>query len=432
MSENETSPLRDRLSAVIRSRAAAQTDWLETLASFESTRGNEAPCQDWLADEFAARGWAVDKYRLGDLDMAGLPGFSPVAEANYAEAIEVVAQPLAGIGGRSLILQGHIDVVPPGPREQWAHDPFAPEIHNGFMSGRGVSDMKAGVTEMVFALDALAALGVAPAGQVFVETVTEEECTGNGALSTLARGYLADACLIPEPVNGQLLRAQLGSVWFRVRVAGRSAHVLETQLGENAILATYDYIAALQKLAAETSASAIGSPWFGHLPEVIKLSVGKIRGGDWIGMVPSWCEIDCRLGVLPGQDLAEIRQSIIKRVAATARDRNAAAPEVSWIGFQAEAYVLEPGSDAEAVLAAAHTAVTGEALESFSQPATSDVRQYGLYYGMPALCYGSKGQGLHSPTERADLESMLETTTVIALFIAEWCGLVPANQAQGS
>jgi acetylornithine deacetylase len=146
MSENETSPLRDRLSAVIRSRAAAQTDWLKTLASFESTRGNEAPCQDWLADEFAARGWAVDKYRLGDVEMAALPGFSPVAEADYAEAIEVVAQPPAGISGRSLILQGHIDVVPPGPREQWAHDPFAPEIHNGFMSGRGVSDMKAGVT----------------------------------------------------------------------------------------------------------------------------------------------------------------------------------------------------------------------------------------------------------------------------------------------
>jgi acetylornithine deacetylase len=423
--------LKQRLIEAVHANGSAQTEWLRTLARFPSLRGNEAECQAWLAGEFARRGWSVDSYTLAEVDMADVPGYSPAVDVDYSKAVQVVATlPVReGDGGRSLILQGHIDVVPPGPREQWAHEPFEPQVRDGMMTGRGVYDMKAGVAEMVFALDALRAIGFQPAAPVFVETVSEEECTGNGALSTLVRGYTADACLIPEAVDGQLLRAQLGSVWFRMRLTGRAAHVLETEAGESAILRAYDYIAALQQLAAANSETAKGSEWFGQLPNIIKFSVGKIKGGDWIGMVPSWCELDCRLGVLPGQDLADVRESILGALREKARSLNAAPPEVDWIGFQAEAYVLEPGSAAEAVLEAAHRDVTGAPLGSFIQPATSDVRHYGLYYGIPALCYGGKGSGLHGSSERVDLASMLETTVVIAMFIAEWCGLAPIEGA---
>ncbi len=427
MTNESDSSLRDRLRQAVRARATEQAEWLRKLAGFDTTRGNEAPCQDWLASEFAARGWSVDRYVLSDIELSSLPGFSPVVEADYSKALQVVATlPLSASKGRSLILAGHIDVVPPGPRAFWNHDPFKPEIADGFMTGRGVYDMKGGVAEMVFALDALNAIGLAPAAQIYVETISEEECTGNGALSTLARGYVADACLIPESTDGHLQRAQLGSVWFRLRVTGRAAHVLQTEQGDNAILGAYEYIKALQDLAARTSERAKASDkWFGHLPDPIKLSVGKIEGGDWIGMVPSWCEVYCRLGVLPGQDLADVRESIVKAVEERARQRNAAAPKVEWIGFQAEAYVLEPGGAAEETLKVAHEAVFNEPLPTRSLPATSDARQYGLYYGIPALCYGGKGRDLHGANERVDLDVMYETTVVLALFIAEWCGTVP-------
>ena len=103
-------------------------------------------------------------------------------------------------------------------------------------------------------------------------------------------------------------------------------------------------------------------------------------------------------------------------------------PVISWIGFQADGHVLEPGSDAEAVLADVHQAVHGTPLETFSLTATSDTRQYDLYYGIPTLCYGGHGEGSHSPGERTDLASMRETTKTIALFIAEWCGLRPIEK----
>ena len=122
------------------------------------------------------------------------------------------------IQGRSLILNGHVDVVPTGPLEMWTRPPFEPCIDGGWLYGRGGADMKAGLCANVFALDALRRLGLQPAGTVHVQSVTEEECTGNGALSALVRGYRADAALIPEPEENMLVRANVGVIWFRVYV----------------------------------------------------------------------------------------------------------------------------------------------------------------------------------------------------------------------
>lgn len=424
MSAPDTASLSAQLERQIAAQASAQTAWLARLASFDSTRGNEGPCQAWLAAEFAARGWEVDSFAISEVEIAGKPGASPVVDADYDKAIQVVATTGSPQGGgRSLILQGHIDVVPTGAPELWERDPFTPVVKDGRMYGRGVNDMKVGVAAMVHALDALAALGYAPDAPVYVETVSEEECTGNGALATLERGYRADAAFIPESLDHQLLRAELGSVWVRARILGKPGHVMAFDPAANANLAAYEYVQDLVALTAEINREAQDHPWFGHITDPVKFSLGKIRGGDWLGSVPSWCEIECRLSVLPGHPLPEVRARVAACLQATADRLGTAHPEISWIGFQADGHVFEPGSAAEAVLARSHEEVMGTALESFSQTATSDTRQYDLYYGIPTLCYGGHGAGSHSPGEYTDLESMARTTRIIALFIAEWCGL---------
>ncbi|WP_454856492.1 ArgE/DapE family deacylase [Rhizobium binxianense] len=413
------------LERIIEQMFDRQVGWLGRLVSFDSVRGNEGPCQDWLAGEFAARGWNVDRFTIDDVNIGGKGGYSPAVDVDYSKAVQVVATlPNEAPAGRSLILQGHIDVVPPGAPELWNHPPFEPHIEDGFMWGRGANDMKVGVAEMVFALDALKELGYEPAGKVFVETVSEEECTGNGALATLERGYRADACLIPESLDNRLLRAELGSVWFRVRIIGKPGHVLNFDRTSNAILAAYEYVADLEALTRTINGEARSHRWFGHIADPVKFSLGKIRGGDWLGSVPSWCEIECRLSVLPGHPLPQVRQRVIDCIKNSA-ERLAArqVPDVTWIGFQADGHVFEPGSEAEAVLARSHLRVFGAELETFSQTATSDTRQYDLYYGIPTLCYGGRGHDSHSPHERTDLNSMKETTRIIGLFIADWCGL---------
>jgi acetylornithine deacetylase len=187
-----------KLEAAVEANWEKQVAWLQDLVRFPSVRGKEGPCQDWLAREMAGRGWSVDRYTLSEVQMSHLPGFSPVMDTDYSQAVQVVGTVRSPEQkGKSLIVQGHVDVVPPGPEAMWQFPPFDPVISGEWMNGRGCHDMKQGVAAMFFAMDALRSVGLAPAADVYVQTVTEEECTGNGALSTLARGYRADAALVP-------------------------------------------------------------------------------------------------------------------------------------------------------------------------------------------------------------------------------------------
>jgi len=177
----------------------AQVEFLADPTRFPSTRGNEARAQDFMAAAMRTRGLTVDRWNVAVEDIMHLPGFSPVA-VSYDDTWNVVGAHRANAAkGRSLVLNGHIDVVPTGPVDMWADPPFAPRIVDGWMVGRGAGDLKAGLAANLYALDAIARLGLAPAADVYVQSVIEEECTGNGALACLARGYRAEAALITEP-----------------------------------------------------------------------------------------------------------------------------------------------------------------------------------------------------------------------------------------
>ncbi len=422
-----------RLSAAVDANFDAEVAFLADLVRFPSTRGNEAPLQDWLARQFAARGYAVDRYTLAEVPLAAHPKASPMVGVRPEDSVQVVATHRAkDPAGRSLILQGHIDVVPEGPAEMWTHPPYAATIRDGWLYGRGAGDMKAGVAAMVFAMDAIRAAGLEPAADVHIQTVTEEESTGNGALSTLLRGYRADAALIPEPSGGRITRCHTGTLWFRLRVRGVPVHVAVAQTGTNAILSALHLVQALQRHTAALNQAAKAHPWYRDVPDPIKFNPGIIRGGDWASSTPSWCEVDCRIGLLPGTDVAEAQRGVENCIAEAARGDAFLAnnpPQVEWHGFLADGYVLEPGSEAERILAAAHEQVFGEPMGERRSTAVNDTRFYGLYFGIPGLCYGPRGEGSHAFDERADLAHLKKTTLSIAAFIADWCGVRPRAAA---
>ncbi len=419
--------IHQRLQDAVAAGFERQVAFLSELVRFASVRGEEGPLQDWMAGQLAERGYAVDRYTLADVDLTNLPGFSPVMDTDYSRAVQVVGtKRAADPAGRSLILQGHVDVVPTGPIELWTTPPFEPAVHDNWLHGRGAGDMKQGVSAMVFALDAIRAAGLEPAADITVQTVTEEECTGNGALSTLARGYRADAVLIPEPTAATITRTHVGVMWFRLRVRGVPVHVAQAQSGSNAIMSAFHLIQALQRHTEALNAAARGDRWFGDIPDPIKFNPGVIRGGDWASSTPSWCEVDCRIGLLPGTSLDAARAGVERCVADAARADGFLAnnpPDLVWNGFQADGYVLEPGSDAERVLAAAHGRVFGADMEERRSTAVNDTRFYGLYHRMPALCYGPLGENHHGFDERAHLPTLQQVTLAIAVFVAEWCGV---------
>ena len=425
--------LKTRIMSAVDTLFDEQTDFLAELTSQPSTRGNEQGAQDLMARALQARGYAVDRWQIDVADIAHLPGFSPVI-GNYDDAVNVVGTHRSATGtGRSLILNGHIDVVPEGPAEMWDTPPYAPRVDDGWMYGRGAGDMKAGLPSNLYALDGLRACGFAPAADVFVQSVVEEECTGNGALACLQRGYRAEAALIPEPFAESLVTAQVGVLWFQVHLKGLPTHVAYAGSGSNAIEAAIPLIAALHEMEARWNLPEARHPEFDHVHHPLNLNVGKIEGGDWTSSVPAWCVFDVRMGLYPGQDMAEAKREIeaVLLEAAQASDflRNNR-PEVVYHGFQAEGYALADDDSAGAAqaigaLEGAHAAVNGGTLDRLSVTATTDARFFGLYADTPALVYGPRAEAIHGFNERVELESMRRVTQATALFIADWCGLEP-------
>jgi acetylornithine deacetylase len=403
-----------------------QVAFLARMVQFRSLRGQEAPQQAWMAQQFAERGYAVDRFSLADVNLPSHPKAVPMDGIDLAGSHQVVATYDRKGKGRSLILQGHVDVVPEGPDDLWSDPPYAATVRDGWMIGRGAQDMKAGVSAMIFALDAIRAAGYAPDARIHLQTVTEEESTGNGALSTLMRGYRADACLIPEPTAHTLTRAQVGAVWFRLCVRGTPVHVAYAETGTSAILSAMHLVRCFQDYTRTLNVAAAHHRWFGTVKEPIKFNVGIIKGGDWASSTAAWCDLDCRIGLLPGETPQQAMRGVEKCLADAQRadsflSENPA--ELVWSGFQADPSVCEPGSDAEAALHVAHQTAFEAPMQERLSTAVNDTRYYCVDYGIPALCYGPYGIGPHAFDERVELESVRKTTLSIALFVASWCGL---------
>ena len=389
-----------------------------------SLRGQEATAQDMMARAFRDRGLGVDRWLIDVDAIRNLPGFSPVM-VSYENAWNVVgAWRPQGARGRSLILNGHIDVVPTGPADMWTSPPFEPRIAEGWLYGRGGGDMKAGLVAGLFAFDAVRRAGYAPQGDIYLQSVVEEECTGNGALACLQRGYKADAAIIPEPSQCKLGAAQVGVMWFQVHVQGRPVHVSRAGTGANAIEACFPIIRALHEL--EEDWNKRGHPAFAEHKHPINFVVSKIQGGDWTSSVPAWCVFDMRVGLFPGMDLAQCRREIEETVAKAARGDSFLAnnpPKIVYHGFQAEGYVLEGGQEPQALLERCHEAAFGQKLDRMTFTGTTDARFFGLYADTPAMVYGPESEDIHGFDERVNIDSIRRVTQSIALFIADWCGI---------
>jgi acetylornithine deacetylase len=172
-----------------------------------------------------------------------------------------------------------------------------------------------------------------------------------------------------------------------------------------------------------------GHPAFAGHDHPLNFVVSKIEGGDWTSSVPAWCTFDMRIGIFPGMDLADVRREVESTVSQAARNDNFLAnspPEIVYHGFQAEGYVLEPGTAAEKLLTECHKIVHGEDLGRRIFTGTTDARFFGLYAGIPGLVYGPTSHDIHAFDERVEIESIRLTTQAIALFIADWCGVKAA------
>lgn len=402
-----------------------------SLVSFPSLMGEEAGAQDFMEGLFRGLGLEVDRFAVDDAQIRHLPGYAPaVGQWTRHDNVVGIHRPEQQ-KGRSLIFNGHIDVVPVGDERLWTHPPFKPIEKDGRLYGRGGGDMKAGIAAYVTAFQALRKLGLQPAAPVFLQSVVEEECTGNGALACLHRGYRADAAVIPEPFDETILTAQVGVLWLQVEVVGKPAHVLNANQGINAIEAAFALWEALKELAVEWNRPQNRHPAFAHLEAPIRFNLGRITGGEWASSVPTRCQIDLRCGFYPGVKASDARAAIeaaLRTVSESDPRLTGVQYAVRYSGFQSEGCVIDTAQPLMASLADAHRQIAGTRPEWFAAAATTDARVFNLYGDTPATCYGPVASSIHGIDEWVSLDSLHRVTAVLALFLARWCGVEKASR----
>lgn len=425
-----TSP-NDRILTAVDRLFDDQVRFLEKLVALRSLRNEEAAAQDFIEAALQERGYDVSRFRTDASKIGEHPAFSP-ATVDYAESWNVVGRKRAsGTGGRSLAFNSHVDVVPAGSSHRWSSPPFEP-VHDGdWLYGRGAGDMKAGLVASIFALDAIAAAGLSLRGEVQVQSVVEEEITGNGAATAFALGFTADAIVSPEPTDEQLVRANAGVIKFRLETKGRPAHPREPESGQSAIDLMIRLIGHLRGLEQKWIAERQDKPLFRDIANPVALTMGTISGGDWIASIPSDCVAEGRIGFYPGEDpkvrAAEF-EAFLDRVQtedpAFASERLVS---LSWVGVMHAGYELPEGTDVETSLRAAHAAIhAGNELPSYVMACYLDAAVFSVHGNIPSLVYGPIAENIHGIDERVSLASLRRVTKTLALFAADWCGVQKA------
>ncbi len=405
--------------AAVAAEQDAMVELVAELVAAPTLLGDEASGQDVMRHAFASLGLEPFDVPLDAEEIGRHPGGAPFGW-DVAGKANVLADWGGGAGGRSLILNGHIDVVSPEPVALWTGDPYTARVDGDWMYGRGAGDMKSGLAAIVGAVRGLQALGLEPGGRVQLQSVVEEECTGNGALACVLAGHTADAAILTEPTQGAIWPAQVGVLWFQVRAIGAPAHAGEAAEGANAIEASYAVIEALRELEAELNENR--PPLFAAYPHPINLNVGVIRGGDWPSTVAGECLTHFRLALYPGEPVAGLKGRVEAAVASVAANSRFHF-DVIYEGFQCEGYELEHDAPLVTGLQAAAARAGGEVPPLYASTATTDARTFFLYGDTPAVSFGPLAENEHGVDERVFIPSITQTAQAIALFIADWCGV---------
>jgi acetylornithine deacetylase len=251
-------------------------------------------------------GLAVEMWDLDFDKLRSHPAFSMPIERK--DGIGVVGS-YGRSKGRSLLINGHIDVVSPGDVSKWKYPPWKGPMEEGRVYGRGSADMKGGIVSALFAVKAIIDSGVPLKGRVMLETVIGEEDGGVGALDAALRGYRADAAIVPEPSELSAVPAHAGVMAFRVTVRGKAAHASLRTDGVSAIDKFLLLYEALKRLESERNAR-IKDPLYASYDIPSPLSIGKIVR-ECVGPVPKTPSEGSRRG--HRRDLDQVKRELERR-----------------------------------------------------------------------------------------------------------------------
>jgi acetylornithine deacetylase len=384
--------------------------FLDALVRERSVPGAEQGAEDVLASELERIGMAVDRVPFPEgIELDPVAGVGP---GPYAGRTIVVGR-LGRNGGRRVVLNGHLDVVPAGDERLWSSSPFMPRIRDGWMVGRGAGDMKSGLAMGTLAIEAILHSNPGREPPVTLVGAIEEEQSGNGTLASIRAGLVGDAAVVLEPTDLRLLVSGIGVLWFEVEVFAEAGHALGAGPAMGALTGALHLIEELRRLESELD--LLGGR------ERHALNIGTFTAGEWQSSIPGAARIGCRLGFPRGMAVAEAMRRVRETVERAAGAEPAcAAPRVHFNGFRAEGYELGADDPLVIALAAAHRDAHGRTPAVVTTAGTTDARFYRNQLGIPALCYGPRVENMHAADERVELASIVAGARTLARFLRTW------------
>ncbi|NIM97918.1 MAG: ArgE/DapE family deacylase [candidate division Zixibacteria bacterium] len=396
----------------------------QLLVRLPSLLGQETEAQRFMKSKFKEIGLKVDTFKAKLEEIKEHPAYIKTPAA-YESRPNVVGILEGSDQYPSLILNGHVDVVSPEPLDRWEFDPWGGEIKDGRLYGRGALDMKAGLIANLFAAKAIMDSGVKPKGTLTCQSVIEEEVGGSGgALACFLKGYKADGMIISEPSDLYVNISHNGIKYFRVRVAGKTAHAAFSQTGVNAIgkmNKIYDALIALDEKRAAGYRYPLVEKWGGRS---CNLNVGTYSAGDWASNVAGMATMECRVGFVPGEKGKDVMKEVEETILNVAQKDpwlREYPPTIEWYGWDTEPWVQDENEPLIQSFLGSSGPVLGKSPDLNGFPGAYDTR-FGSYFNTPAFVFGPKGENYHGPDEYVEIDSLITVTRVLAKFILDWCG----------
>ncbi len=316
-------------------------------------------------------------------------------------------------GGRTLIFNGHLDVVPAGDFSKWRYPPFEGKVSQSRIYGRGASDMKGGVASFIHAISMFDRSATLHQGSLVLHLVSDEESHGHQGMGFLAKkGRIrGDAVMVGEPTNLDLVIAQKGALWFRISTFGKSAHGSRPAQGINAIEKMMRLMDCLNSVPLLKNHPLLGKP---------TINIGKIQGGSKINIVPDRCEIEVDRRLLPGEKKEEVLREIKKVIESVQAQDPILKYQIEEIDY-AEPSEIHPDEEIVRFGLEAGQEVLGEKPRVRGFSGFTDARFYINQFHIPTLIFGPGGTDQsHTTDESVEVDALVQAARIYAEIIVRY------------
>jgi acetylornithine deacetylase len=416
---------RQDVLAVIDKNRDKAVAFLQKMVSIPSVTGDEAAIQAYLAKYLRDIGLTVDMWETNWDALKKHPGYIPVT-MGYEGRPNIVATWKGAGGGRSLLLNGHTDVIPVGKGEGWSDNPWSASIKNGRVYGRGSCDMKSGVASHILAVEYLKAAGLKPKGDVYINIVVDEEVSGHGTLDTVIRGYKADAGISGETSDLAVQPACIGRIWFEIEIQGKPAGIQKRYEGVSGIELGMKITKAVQELEDKRVAT-VSHPLYPSAIDSLPCIIGSFSAGNYPSAFPATCLLKGSIGTVPSEDHEGVKKSLVDQIArAAAKDpwMKDHPPVVRFVGYDAQASEIPREHPIVKTVSACYKELTGKDPVISGRQGAADTRFLNSYGKTPTVIFGPGSTAvMHANDEYVSIDDYITAIKVMALSIYDWCGV---------